>query len=85
MTFLLRLIVVAGKAALEGLPLPLARLKALEAAEKRHGANGVLGGGGRLGGRRITALEGMDPRELAAQVLHVFRLLKILPFAGCRA
>ncbi|KAG2043536.1 hypothetical protein BDR03DRAFT_996287 [Suillus americanus] len=54
-------------AALEDLPLPLARLKALEAAEKRHGANGVLGGGGRLGGRRITALEGMDPRELAAQ------------------
>ncbi|KAG1836735.1 hypothetical protein DFJ58DRAFT_719031 [Suillus subalutaceus] len=47
--------------------LPLARLKALEAAEKRHCANGVFGGGGRLGGRRITALQGMDPRELAAQ------------------
>jgi hypothetical protein len=28
----------------------------------------VLGGGGRLGGR-TTALQGMSPRELAAQVL----------------
>jgi hypothetical protein len=60
------------------LPPHLAKLKALEAAEKRHRVNGVLGGGGRLGGRRITALQGMDPRELAAQVLlRVFRLLKI--------
>lgn len=60
------------------LPPYLARLKALEAAEERRRANDVLGGGGRLGGLRITALQGMDPRELAAQVLLcVFRLLKI--------
>lgn len=53
-------------------PPHLARLKALEAAEKRHRADGILGGGGRLGGYRTTALQGMDPRELAAQVLsHV--------------
>ncbi|KAG2138690.1 WLM domain-containing protein [Suillus bovinus] len=50
------------------LPPDLARLKALEAAEQRHRANGILGSGGsRLGGRRTTALQGMDPRELAAQ------------------
>ncbi|KAG2367675.1 WLM domain-containing protein [Suillus spraguei] len=50
------------------LPPHLARLKALEAAEKRHRTNGILGGGGgRLGGSRITALQGMNPRELAAQ------------------
>ncbi|KAG2044554.1 WLM domain-containing protein [Suillus americanus] len=49
------------------LPPHLGRLKALEAAEKRHRANGVLSGGGRLGGARITALQGMSPRELAAQ------------------
>ncbi|KAG0707589.1 WLM domain-containing protein [Suillus ampliporus] len=48
------------------LPPHLARLKALEAADRRRYANGVLGGGGRLGGR-ITALQGMSPRELAAQ------------------
>ncbi|KAG1774007.1 WLM domain-containing protein [Suillus placidus] len=48
-------------------PPHLTRLKALEAAEKRHRVNGVLGGGGRLGGRRVTALQDMDPRELAAQ------------------
>jgi hypothetical protein len=53
-------------------PPHLARLKALEAAEKRHRVDGILGGGGRLGGYRTTALQGMDPRELAAQVLlHV--------------
>ncbi|KAG1815990.1 uncharacterized protein BJ212DRAFT_206703 [Suillus subaureus] len=56
------------------LPPHLARLKALEVAEKRHRANGVLGGS-RLRGRRITA--GIDLCELGAQVLHVFRLLKI--------
>lgn len=49
------------------LPPYLARLKALEAAEERRRANDVLGGGGRLGGLRNTALQGMDPRELAAQ------------------
>ncbi|KAG1793896.1 WLM domain-containing protein [Suillus plorans] len=49
------------------LPPYLARIKALEAAEERRRANDVLGGGGRLGGLRITALQGMDPRELAAQ------------------
>ncbi|KAG2350923.1 WLM-domain-containing protein [Suillus weaverae] len=48
-------------------PPHLARLRALEAAEKRQRVNGVLGGGGRLGGRRVTALQDMDPRELAAQ------------------
>ncbi|KAG1757050.1 hypothetical protein EDB19DRAFT_1900606 [Suillus lakei] len=59
------------------LPPHLARLKALEAAEKRHRTNGVLGGGGRLGGR-IIAWQDMNPRELAAQVLpHISRLLKI--------
>lgn len=50
------------------LPQHLARLKALQAAETRRHANSVLGGGGRLGGR-TTALQGMSPRELAAQVL----------------
>lgn len=59
------------------LPPYLARLKALEAAEKRRRADGVVGGGGRLGGHRITALQGMNPRELAAQVLHAFYFLKI--------
>lgn len=49
------------------LPPHLARLKALEAAEKRNRTNGILAGGGRLGGSRITALQNMNPRELAAQ------------------
>ncbi|KAG2155682.1 WLM domain-containing protein [Suillus clintonianus] len=48
------------------LPPHIARLRALEAAEKRNRTNGVLGSGGRLGGR-VTALQGMNPRELAAQ------------------
>ncbi|OAX42114.1 WLM-domain-containing protein [Rhizopogon vinicolor AM-OR11-026] len=48
------------------LPPHLARLKALDAAERRRHTNSVLGGGGRLGGR-TTALQDMSPRELAAQ------------------
>ncbi|KAJ7640979.1 WLM-domain-containing protein [Roridomyces roridus] len=48
------------------LPPHLARLKALEAAEKRRNMGGVLGGRGRaLGGRINTA--GLTPRELAAR------------------
>lgn len=46
----------------------MARLKALEAAEKRAKASRVLGSGGRLGGVSRTA--GMSPRELAARVSH---------------
>ncbi|OJA20677.1 Fe2+/Zn2+ regulated transporter [Rhizopogon vesiculosus] len=48
------------------LPPHLARLKALDAAERRRHTNSVLGGGGRLGGR-TTALQDMSPREMAAQ------------------
>ena len=48
------------------LPPHLARIKALEAAEKRK-AGGMLGGGGRLGGSS-AARRGMTPRELAAEV-----------------
>ncbi|KAG5652570.1 hypothetical protein H0H81_004530 [Sphagnurus paluster] len=47
------------------LPPHLARLKAVEAAEKRRQTSRVLGSGGRLGGRINT--KGMTPRELAAQ------------------
>ncbi|KAF5384917.1 hypothetical protein D9615_001122 [Tricholomella constricta] len=47
------------------LPPHLARLKALEAAEKRRQTSRVLGRGGRLGGRINT--KGLSPRELAAQ------------------
>ncbi|KAF8079090.1 WLM domain-containing protein [Lyophyllum atratum] len=47
------------------LPPHLARLKALEAAEKRRQSSRVLGSGGRLGGRMNT--KGLSPRELAAQ------------------
>jgi len=48
------------------LPPHLARLKALEAAEKRKQISRVLAGSGRLGGRINT--KGLSPRELAAQV-----------------
>ncbi|KAF5312787.1 hypothetical protein D9619_002813 [Psilocybe cf. subviscida] len=43
----------------------MARLKALEAAEKRAQTSRVLGSGGRLGGVSRTA--GLSPRELAAK------------------
>ncbi|KAF4611976.1 hypothetical protein D9613_004122 [Agrocybe pediades] len=46
-------------------PPPIARLKALEAAEKRKSTSRVLGSGGRLGGLGRTA--GLSPRELAAR------------------
>ncbi|KAF9469743.1 WLM domain-containing protein [Collybia nuda] len=48
------------------LPPHVARLKALEAAEKRKRITQVLGSGGRLGGRVINN-RNMSPRELAAQ------------------
>uniref|UniRef100_A0A8H7Y6U7 WLM domain-containing protein n=1 Tax=Psilocybe cubensis TaxID=181762 RepID=A0A8H7Y6U7_PSICU len=47
------------------LPPHLARLKALEAAEKRVKASKVLGSGGRLGGS--TRNTGLSPRELASR------------------
>ncbi|KAF8588279.1 WLM-domain-containing protein [Ramaria rubella] len=43
----------------------LAKIKALEAAEKRRKAAGVMGGGGRLGGRSVERKR--TPRELAAE------------------
>lgn len=46
-------------------PPHIARLKALEAAEKRKQTSRVLGGGGRLGGQNRNA--GLSPRELAAR------------------
>ena len=49
------------------LPFHLARVKALEAAEKRKRMGGMLGDGGRLGGSS-PARRGMTPRELAAEV-----------------
>jgi len=48
------------------LPPHLARLRALEAAEKRRKMSNVMSGGGRLGGQRPIA--GLNPRELAAMV-----------------
>ncbi|EGN93180.1 hypothetical protein SERLA73DRAFT_190082 [Serpula lacrymans var. lacrymans S7.3] len=47
-------------------PPHLARVRALEAAEKRRKASTMLGSGGRLGGR-VGTMQGMSPRELAAQ------------------
>ena len=57
------------------LPPHQARLKALEAAEKRRQISRVLGGpgGNRLGGRIST--KGLSPRELAAQVKRHLLLL----------
>ncbi|KAG6868569.1 hypothetical protein C0993_001016 [Termitomyces sp. T159_Od127] len=46
-------------------PPHVARVKALEAAEKRRQNSRLLGSGGRLGGRINTM--GLSPRELAAQ------------------
>ncbi|KAF9486328.1 WLM-domain-containing protein [Pholiota conissans] len=46
-------------------PPHMARLKALEAAEKRRQTSRVLGPGGRLGG--ATKGSGLSPRELAAR------------------
>ncbi|KIM47632.1 hypothetical protein M413DRAFT_439304 [Hebeloma cylindrosporum] len=47
------------------LPPHMARMKALEAAEKRAQTSRVLGSGGRLGGSGRDA--GLSPRELAAR------------------
>lgn len=57
-------------------PPNVARIKALEAAEKRAKAQRVLNGGGRLGGRSRNA--GLSPRELAARVSYYFSA-SILP------
>lgn len=51
------------------LPPHLARLKAVEAAERRQKVQAVMGGSGRrLGGRPSGTLKELSPRELAAQV-----------------
>lgn len=49
-------------------PPNVARIKALEAVEKRAKTERVLNGGGRLGGRSRNA--GLSPRELAARVSY---------------
>lgn len=53
------------------LPPHLARVRLLEAAERRRKAETLTKGGGRLGGRS-GALERLSPRELAARVSFVF-------------
>jgi len=52
----------------------MARMKALEAAEKRAQASRVLSSGGRLGGSGRNV--GLSPRELAARVRISFWLCK---------
>jgi len=54
-------------------PAHLARMKALDAAEKRRNSSRVLGGAGgsRLGGT-AGRTAGMTPRELAARVCYSF-------------
>jgi hypothetical protein len=55
------------------LPPHLARLRALEAAEKRKRLAGMMSGGGqKLGGGNST--QGMTPRELAAlvNIVHIY-------------
>ena len=49
------------------LPPHLAKVKAVDAAEKRRKIGGMLGVGGRLGGGSAIR-RGMTPRELAAEV-----------------
>jgi hypothetical protein len=49
------------------LPPHLARVRALEAAERRRKTEALTQGGGKLGGRS-SALEKLNPRELAARV-----------------
>ena len=49
------------------LPPHLARVRALEAAERRRKTEALTKGGGKLGGRS-SALEKLSPRELAARV-----------------
>jgi hypothetical protein len=49
------------------LPPHMARMKALEAAEKRAHTSRVLGAGGRLGGSGSRRQTGLSPRELAAR------------------
>jgi len=54
-----------GQGVSHNLPPHIARLKALEAAEKRRQVQVAIGRGGRLGGK---TQRGLTPRELAAQV-----------------
>lgn len=54
------------------LPPHIARVRALEAAERRRKAESLTNGGGRLGGRS-SALERLSPRELAARVSLCFQ------------
>ena len=49
------------------LPPHLAKIKAVEAAERRRKAASVMSGGGRLGGGHLTE-RNKSPRELAAEV-----------------
>ena len=60
-----------GAGVSHGLPPHLARVRALEAAERRRRHETLTKGGGRLGGRS-SALERLSPRELAARVSFVF-------------
>ncbi|KAI0313787.1 WLM domain-containing protein [Amylostereum chailletii] len=53
-----------GAGASHNLPPHVARLRALQAAERRKQVGSVLGGGGRLGGGDLANL-GLSPRELA--------------------
>ena len=53
------------------LPPHLARVRALEAAERRRKTETLTKSGGRLGGRS-SALENLSPRELAARVSLCF-------------
>jgi DNA-dependent metalloprotease WSS1 len=56
-----------GENVSHNLPADLARIRALEAAEKRRRTSAILSGGGRLGGRPI-GVSNLSPRELAARV-----------------
>ena len=57
------------------LPPHLARVRALEAAERRRRTETLTRGGGRLGGWS-SALGGLSPRELVARVSFRFRFSK---------
>jgi hypothetical protein len=58
----------------------LARMKALEAAEKRAQSSRVLGAGGRLGGSGRQA--GLSPRELAARVWIILVAIHVHSSSG---
>lgn len=69
------------------LPPHLARLKALDAAEKRRQVSRILGnaGGHRLGGGRLG--RNLSPSQMAAEVLLLYRfiiitLITLIP-TGC--